>query len=102
MSNEHVPLSEFTSFRAEMREHMNQQTQLMKQMVELQTKHSHLELQLSRNEAKLDGLEARLRPVEAQQQSTLERTKYNRDIAWLVLTILVGIGTFSIRTLLNS
>ena len=97
MSVEPISRTEFHSFRVEMREHMQQQTQLMNQIVELQTKHHHLESQFTKLEKSLDGVETRLRPIEASQSGTYEKTKYNRDITWLILAMVVGVAAYAIK-----
>lgn len=101
-TQDHVPHSEFCDFRTEMREHMQQQTVLMRQMVELQTKHSHLEFQLSKVETKMDNLESRLRPIEVSQGSNSERIRSNKDLGWFLLTIVVGVGAFAVKALIDS
>jgi len=98
MENSPVTQSEFKSFRVEMRDYMKQQTQLMSQMVELQTKHSNLENQVERLDRDFDKLETRVRPLEQGQSGTNEKTKYNRDLIWLLLGILASVLTFIYRT----
>lgn len=81
-----------------MRDYMKQQTRLMGQMVELQTKHSSLADQFVRLEKDVDGLETRIRPLEQGQSGTNEKTKYNRDLIWLVLGVLASACTFIFKT----
>ncbi|GEM_PF-2883758 len=98
MQNSPVSQGEFHSFRVEMRDYMKQQTNLMSQMVELQTKHSNLADQFVRLEKDVDGLELRIRPLEQGQSGTNEKTKYNRDLIWLLLGILGSVTTFIFQT----
>ncbi|EJB8414117.1 chromosome partitioning protein ParA [Vibrio fluvialis] len=97
MSGNPVSQTEFHSFRIEMRDYMKQQTQLMSQMVELQTKHSNLESQFMRLERTVDDVEGRLRPLEQNQSGTNEKTKYNRDLIWLLLGIVSSVFAYFIR-----
>lgn len=94
MNDAPVSQSEFHSFRVEMRDYMKQQTHLMGQMVELQTKHSNLATQFVRLESDFDKLETRVRPLEQGQSGTNEKTRYNRDLIWLLLTFVAGIGSY--------
>ncbi|MCG6350536.1 chromosome partitioning protein ParA [Vibrio fluvialis] len=94
MSNSPVSQGEFHSFRVEMRDYMKQQTNLMSQMVELQTKHSNLENQFGRLDRDFDKLEERVRPLEQGQSGTNEKTRYNRDLIWILLGILGSVCTF--------
>ena len=97
MQNSPVSQGEFHSFRVEMRDYMKQQTNLMSQMVELQTKHSNLADQFVRLEKDVDGLELRIRPLEQGQSGTNEKTKYNRDLIWILLGILGSVCTFMFK-----
>ncbi|EJA3101997.1 hypothetical protein [Vibrio vulnificus] len=97
MSGNPVSQTEFHAFRIEMRDYMKQQTQLMSQMVELQTKHSNLESQFMRLERTVDDVEGRLRPLEQNQSGTNEKTKYNRDLIWLLLGIVSSVFAYFIR-----
>ncbi|MCG6265379.1 chromosome partitioning protein ParA [Vibrio vulnificus] len=97
MSGNPVSQGEFHSFRIEMRDYMKQQTQLMSQMVELQTKHSNLESQFIRLERTVDDVESRLRPLEQSQSGTNEKTKYNRDLIWLLLGVVSSAFAYFVR-----
>ncbi|MCA3987824.1 chromosome partitioning protein ParA [Vibrio vulnificus] len=97
MSGNPVSQGEFHSFRIEMRDYMKQQTQLMRQMVELQTKHSNLESQFIRLERTVDDVESRLRPLEQSQSGTNEKTKYNRDLIWLLLGVVCSAFAYFVR-----
>ncbi|GLT18872.1 hypothetical protein GCM10007938_26540 [Vibrio zhanjiangensis] len=97
MSGSPVLQTEFHSFRVEMRDYMQQQTKLMSQMVELQTKHTNLEAQFTRLERDLDEVERRVRPIEQGQSGTQEKTKYNRDLIWLILTMFFGLAGYALR-----
>lgn len=97
MSGNPVSQTEFHAFRVEMRDYMQQQTKLMSQMVELQTKHSSLANQVERLDTVVDKLESRLRPLEQGQSGNNEKTKYNRDLIWLMLSMVFALAGFALR-----
>lgn len=92
-----ITRGEFADFRNEMRENMQQQTELMRQMVELQMKHNNLESQVSRHEREITVLEGRVLPLEQRQGGTDEKTRYNRDLIWVVLLFVVGIASWKLK-----
>ena len=97
MSDNPVTQSEFKAFRVELTDYMKQQTKLMSQMVELQTKHSNLEGHFSRLERGMEDFESRLRPLEKEINGQSAKTKYNRDLIWLVLGLIIGVAGYAIK-----
>ncbi|KDM91404.1 hypothetical protein [Photobacterium galatheae] len=88
---------EFTAFRNEMRENMQQQTELMRQMVELQMKHNNLESLVGRLDRTIEKLAARILPLEQSLSGNNEKTKYNRDLIWVLLLFVVGIASWKLK-----
>ncbi|MDW6004729.1 chromosome partitioning protein ParA [Vibrio mangrovi] len=88
---------EFTAFRDEMRECMQQQTELMRQMVELQIKHNNLESQFRRHDKEIEALESRVLPLEQKQGGTDVKTQYHSKVVWLLLSFLAALAGYAIR-----
>ncbi|MDA0109011.1 chromosome partitioning protein ParA [Vibrio sp. La 4.2.2] len=97
MSGSPVSQTEFHAFRSEMRECMQQQTELMRQMVELQTKHNNLESTVRRIQKVSDETLRRLIPLEQAISGASVKSQYNRDLIWVILLFVVGIASWKVR-----
>ncbi|SIO94656.1 chromosome partitioning protein ParA [Vibrio spartinae] len=96
-SDRGISRGEFAAFRNEMRECMQQQTELMRQMVQLQAKHHNLESLVSRHDKEIESLEKRVLPIEQNQGGTNVKTQYNRDLIWAILGLIFALAGYAIR-----
>ncbi|WP_051867854.1 hypothetical protein [Vibrio sp. ER1A] len=92
-----VSHQEFVVFRDEMRVAIQNQTELMKEMVELHTKHNSLEKLVYRIDKRLDQVNERLLHIEQNQGGTNVKTQYNRDLIWLLLSLVIGFAGYAMR-----